>query len=225
MAAAPTRRGPEFRLGFGVVRVPVPRAVSDLRAGAALLGGRHLDQAEPRLSGDPAGLVPGRADHRALHGRAVRLSRPRRADQQPDRRERDHGALGAARHAHGLQPRPLQHRRAAPLVLGAVAALPAADRDRPAGVPALSRLGSVRHADRPDPRLHRHHPAGLGLDDVRLLPPAAEGDGGGGAGRRLHALAARSGGSPCRWPRPGIVAAAVFAFIFVLDRVLLRAQS
>ena len=38
------------------------------------------------------------------------------------------GALGAARHADGLQPRPLQHRRPAPVLLGAVAALPAADR-------------------------------------------------------------------------------------------------
>ena len=36
----------------------------------------HVDQAERRLPRRAAGLVPGRADDRALHRRAVRLSRP-----------------------------------------------------------------------------------------------------------------------------------------------------
>ena len=51
------------------------------------------------------------------------------------------GALGALRHADGLQPRALQHRRPAPLLLGAVAALPAADRHHPADLPDLPQLG------------------------------------------------------------------------------------
>ena len=44
----------------------------------------------------------------------------------------------------------------------------------------------------------------------RQMPTLA---GGGGAGRRLHALAGVLAASRCRSPRPGIVAAAVFAFI------------
>ena len=44
-------------------------------------------------------------------------------------------------------------------------------------------------ACRADHRLHGVHRAGLGLDDVRLFPANAGVAGGGGAGRRLHALA------------------------------------
>ncbi len=69
-------------------------------------------------------------------------------------------AVRAARHADGLQPRALQHRRPAPVVLGAVAALPAADRHRAADLPDLPQPRPPRHAFRPDPRLHRVHPAG-----------------------------------------------------------------
>ena len=100
-----------------------------------------------------------------------------------------HGPVGAPRHADGLQPRALQHRRPAPVLLGAVAALPAADRHHPAGLPDLPHPRHPRHPLRPDHRLHRLHPAGVGLDDVRLFPPDAELDGGGGPGRRLHPLA------------------------------------
>ena len=49
-----------------------------LRAAAALLDVQHLDQAERRLPGDPAGLVPGRADAGALHGGALHLPRASR---------------------------------------------------------------------------------------------------------------------------------------------------
>ena len=72
-----------------------------------------------------------------LHGGALRLSRPGRADQQPHHLDVGDRPLGLVRHADGLQPGALQHRRPASLVLGAVAALPAADRDRPADLPDL----------------------------------------------------------------------------------------
>ena len=78
--ARPPRQAP---LGSGRPH-PAARLLPRLRAVAALLDVQHLDQAERRLPRRPAGLVPRRADARPLHGGAVHLSRPRRADQQPD---------------------------------------------------------------------------------------------------------------------------------------------
>ena len=96
---------------------------------AALLDGQHLDQAERRLPRDPAGLVP-RRSRRIVHYTAA-LFAYRGLEGLINSLIVSicgHHALGAARHADGLQPRALQHRRPAPLLLGAVAALPAADR-------------------------------------------------------------------------------------------------
>ena len=121
---------------------PAARLLPRIRAVAALLDVQHVDQAERRLSGDPAGMVPASADPGALRGGAVRLSRARRADQQPDHLARRDCAFGSIGHADGLQPGALQHRRPASLLLGAVAALPSADRHRAAGVPDLSRASA-----------------------------------------------------------------------------------
>ena len=107
-AAAPRGRRSRFN----------DRLVRGVRAGAALLGRHHLDQAEQRLPDDAAGLVPGAADDGPLHRGAVLLSGPARADQQPDHRLRRHRALGLARHDDGLQPCALQHRRPASFASG-----------------------------------------------------------------------------------------------------------
>ena len=44
----------------------------------------------------PPVWFPAEPTHRPLHGGALRLSRPRRADQQPDHLARGDGALGAS---------------------------------------------------------------------------------------------------------------------------------
>src|SRR5581483_3983915 len=152
-----------------------------LRAAAALLGDRHVDQADQRLSGGAAGLVPGAADHRALHGGALLLSRPAGTGEQPDHFIRIDGALDHLRHDDGVQPGALQHRGKTSRLLGAVAALSATGRGDPADLPAVPWLEALRHPYRPHPRLYVHDTAAHGLDDVRLFPPAAEIAGGSGA--------------------------------------------
>ena len=134
------------------------------------------------------------------------------------------GALGLLRHADGLQPGALQHRRPAPLLLGAVAALPAADRHRPADLPAsTATLG-----------LHDTHIGLILAYTVFTLPVSvwmmfayfrqhAAVAGGGGAGRRLHALAgvlARRGAARRAGHRRG----RRLRLHRLLDRVLLRAD-
>ena len=97
----------------------------------------------------PPVWFPAEADSAALYRRALRLSRAAGADQQPHHLLGDDRALGAARDDDGLQPGALQYRRAASRLLGAVAALPAAGRDRPAALPALSLPRPERHVFRP----------------------------------------------------------------------------
>ncbi len=71
----------------------------------------------------------------------------------------------------------------------------------------------LRHPSRPDPRLHGVHPAGVGVDDVRLFPPRCRAR----SRRRRWSTAAPAGASfwtvAVPLAAPGIVAAAVFAFI------------
>ena len=87
-------------------------------------------------------------------------------------------------------------------LVGALAALLAAGRDRAADLPSLSDLGSLRHADRPHPRLHIHDAAAVGLDDVRLFPAVAQVARGSGVGSTASAAGRPSGWSQRRLPRP-----------------------
>ena len=123
----PPSQGARRRIPFG--RILLSAVFLVVRAGADLLDVQHVDQAEQtttwrsRRSGSPTSRrwcitrrrsSPIAAFEGLINSLIISLSRD--------------DAFGAARHADGLQPGALQHRRAAPVVLGAVAALPAADR-------------------------------------------------------------------------------------------------
>ena len=127
------------------------------------------------------------------------------------------GATGAGAGAGDLRLLRLR-----PLRLPGQAAAAVLRADRPAAADGGDHRAAVHHAARarpgqhllgPDPRLHDHHPAALGLDADQLLQGDPGRARGGGDHRRRHR------GSACLFritlplSLPGIVAVLVYAFV------------
>src|SRR5439155_6819774 len=199
------------------------RAVHALRARAVLLGGGDVDQAVGRPPRVTADLVPEAPNGDPLRDVTEPHARLARAEEQRDHRVVRDDPVRADRLGGRVLDGPVPDRRQAPRLLGAVAALLAADRGGDPGLPDVPDAQPRRLAAGAAPALHGLRTNVPDLDDVRLLPPDAARPRGSGARGRLLALAGAveggvAAGSAGHRLREG------FRLHLLLDRVPLRAR-